>query len=208
MSASLPQRLRFLPSPKTTVNWPFSLQLVPVSMADKIARCPASANSTNSTIATLQPLCSRSIVDDVYTTNVPLAFLTVIYAHPLSSPSTLGPLRCLTPRCLYPFRFTLNLVPDGRFTPPRIHTPSSFRVAILSFLLFASNFRIHLPIVLFTIFTISLLPFLFSASTLPRLLLPVVLVHLDSQGSSSFRRSTSSAHYFSHFVCVFYRLSL
>lgn len=53
-------------------------------MADKIARCPASANTSNATLPS--SLCSRSIVDDVYTADVPLAFLTVIYAQPPPPP--------------------------------------------------------------------------------------------------------------------------
>lgn len=74
-------------------------------MADKIARCPASANTSN---ATLPPsLCSRSIVDDVYTADVPLAFLTVIYAPPL-------------------LRYFVSLSILLRFYHPRYSLPSRF----------------------------------------------------------------------------------
>lgn len=121
MSTSLLQRLRFLPSPKTTVNWLFSLQLALVSMADKTARCPASANSTGATIVTLRPLCCRSIVGNVYACNVLLAFLTDICARLSPFSVSFSTILCL----IHPLSLPVSLTPAGRFTLPRIFIPLS-----------------------------------------------------------------------------------
>lgn len=107
-------------------------------MADKIARCPASANTT---VAVRHPPAhprDRSIADDVNTTNVPLALLTV------SPGISFAP----------PLRFSPDSIPPRSPVYHRLLTsvPVILPISNSTFLFFHSSF--DLPTSLFRIFSL------------------------------------------------------
>lgn len=124
-------------------------------MADKIARCPASANTSN---ATLPPsLCSRSIVDDVYTADVPLAFLTVIYAplpHLFFAILFPFPSSSVSTTLVIPFRLGFDI---ARFPPTRVTLARSLSVAPSDLSAFVTrSTSTSPPIVLFAVYRMHL----------------------------------------------------
>lgn len=124
-------------------------------MADKIARCPASANTSNATLPS--SLCSRSIVDDVYTADVPLAFLTVIYTPNLLPHLFFAilfpfPLLAHPPPFLPPSLFSSVSVLTSLVSLPRVqhsHAPSPSHPDLSAFVTRTSTSP---PIVLFAVY--------------------------------------------------------
>lgn len=125
------------PSPKTIVNYPvppppppplprlLPLRLVPVSMADKIARCPASANAgTARAIPALFLARPVNSAGDVNTANVPLALLTVSRGLSLPPPLSFPP-PLPTPRWFH-------LLPRGSI-PSRLLRHVTRRSSVLPF---------------------------------------------------------------------------